>query len=313
MPLAQPINAVTVLACITFPISVGVSTYFVWNSRNEFAEFIRSKGNTNWLSRLHICLVLLCFCSAVVNHYGLVGQFCVIQDPFRTTCSSYERTNFFRMNLANTVINSLLALCMNWTVSLRWKQMRKNVRFNEILRLCISVVLTLISVLKIAAQVQVNSAAKTGVSSPLVAGSSAALAISSIVFDTSICLMISMAVFESQIRVNRTPEQEKSLRRTFRNFRLSLALLIIVDIMNLGTTMGLVQFPLYSQAAICVSVSSFVVHCLVSNNLLKNFVKQIRNRNDGSNVNDTSKNTSKKTGPDQSSRNIHTSATASNA
>jgi len=312
MPLAQPINAVTVLACIAFPISIGVSTCFLWKSRNEFAEFISSRGKTNWLTRLHICLVLLCFCSAIVNHVAIVGQFCVKTEPFQATCSSYERIDYFQMRLANTVINALLSLVMNWTVSLRWKQMRKNVRYNEILRLFISVALTFLSALKIGAQVQASYTPGAGISSPLVAGSSGALAILSIVFDTAICLMISRAVFKSQIQVNRTPEQEQSLRRLLRNFRLSLALLVLVDIIHLGVTMGLNQFPLFSQAAICVSVAAFVVHCLVSNNLLKSFVKQIWNRNDGSTVGTTGNNLLKKSKPEQTSRTLLGSVTTSN-
>jgi len=96
--------------------------------------------------------------------------------------------------------------------------------------------------------------------------------------------MISRAVFKAQGRVNRTPEQQDSLRRVFRNFRVSLAVLVFVDVFQVGVTIGLSKFPQYSGAVICITVAMFVVHCLVSNNLLKNFVKQIWSRNDGSTI-----------------------------
>jgi len=106
--------------------------------------------------------------------------------------------------------------------------------------------------------------------------------------------MISRAVFISQVQVHRTPEQQNSLQRMFRRSRLSLAVLLFVDIFQLEITITLTQIPLYQRASICITVSSFVVHCLLSNHLLKIFVKQIRNRNDGATAGDTSANTTVK-------------------
>lgn len=91
--------------------------------------------------------------------------------------------------------------------------------------------------------------------------------------------------------MHRTPEQQNSLQRMFRRSRLSLAVLLFVDIFQLEITITLTQIPLYQRASICITVSSFVVHCLLSNHLLKIFVKQIRNRNDGATAGDTSANT----------------------
>jgi len=192
------------------------------------------------------------------------------------------------MRVASTVFNALLSLVMNWTVFLRWKQMRKNVPYNQALAILIGVVLTILVVLKIAAHVYQTyalGANSADTSTAFLATSSAALVLVSILFDITICLMISRAVFRAQGLVNRTLEQQDSLRRVLRNFRVSLAALVFVDIFQLGIASGLNPFSQFSGAVICITVSMFVIHCLVSDNLLKNFVKQIWSRSEGSNSN----------------------------
>jgi len=272
----SPIGSLAVAAMVVANL---VSWYGAFNSRKQIRELWRNKRTTPYITRLDAASIILCILSSLCVHITIVEQECVtIALPITIFCSAYQdsRGGFAFVLAINAILNGLLLLSADLLCSARWEQMKASVPYNRKLQIALNCLFGLLTTIKIAAQL--GNINEQPIASTVLAASSAALAITSIIFDVTICVLVGSAVVRSQVKIRKGEQEVANLRRDLNFFRGSLAALLLVDFVALGSTTGLQRFPAYSRGGVAISLAACVVHSCISRLLLRGFVEKALGR-----------------------------------
>jgi len=271
----SPIGGLAVAAMVVANL---VSWFGVYNSRKHLKELWHNRRTSHYIARLDAASIILCILSSLCVHITIVEQECAtFTFPVTLFCSAYQnsRGGFAVVSTINAILNGLLLLGADLLCSARWEQMKASVPYNRKLQIALNCLFGVLTTIKIAAQL--GNINEQPLASTVLAASSAALTLTSIIFDVTICVLVGSAVVRSQVKVRK--EQEiANLRRELDIFRGSLAALLLVDFIAVGTTMGLQRFPAYRSGGVAISLAACVVHSCISRLLLRSFVEKALSR-----------------------------------
>jgi len=254
-----------------------LSLYGLFTGRYQCLLLWRAKGTISYIACLNVVLIVFSVLSAFTNHNTLIGQSCAIPMPLRIDCSAYTPESYRAMDIVNGVWNAILVMTMNLLCAARWKQMKQNVPFNEKLRVGINTLGIVLCILKIVAQIQSTLGPEGNeANTAMNAGISAAYVVLSVLFDITICMLIARALFKARIGVH---QQDNMLNSRFTRFKVALCLLVIIDFLTIGVTLGLIQVAQYTASAVGIAVAMTVIHVFISKELLKDFVDGMLEKN----------------------------------